>query len=145
MMGLRNEMSFKYLLGIGGTMHKLATILLVLSVPLMAQWPNHPAHGMPRTADGKPNLSAPAPRTADGKPDLSGVWMVRSPLLYITSDLKQAHVMSSLEFLEPLPRSTRSAHPALPHPSNPSSVTPHPNSKANSYWLTLTEIDESDE
>ena len=29
---------------------------------------------MPRTADGKVNLSAPAPRTPDGKPDLSGVW-----------------------------------------------------------------------
>ena len=29
---------------------------------------------MPRTADGKPNLTAPAPRTGDGKPDLSGVW-----------------------------------------------------------------------
>ncbi len=28
----------------------------------------------PKTADGKPNLSAPAPRTADGKPDLSGLW-----------------------------------------------------------------------
>jgi hypothetical protein len=39
-----------------------------------AQWINFPTPGMPRTADGKPNLSAPAPRTADGKPDLSGVW-----------------------------------------------------------------------
>jgi hypothetical protein len=35
---------------------------------------NHPTAGIPRTADGKPNLSAPAPRTADGKPDLSGIW-----------------------------------------------------------------------
>jgi hypothetical protein len=30
--------------------------------------------GIPRTADGKPNLTAPAPRTPDGKPDLSGLW-----------------------------------------------------------------------
>ena len=29
---------------------------------------------MPRTADGKPDLTAPAPRTPDGKPDLSGIW-----------------------------------------------------------------------
>jgi hypothetical protein len=41
-----------------------------------AQWVNYPTPGIPRTADGKPNLSAPAPRTFDGKPDLSGIWQV---------------------------------------------------------------------
>jgi hypothetical protein len=45
-----------------------------LAVPLGAQWLNYPTAGVPRTPDGKPNLSAPAPRTADGKPDLSGTW-----------------------------------------------------------------------
>jgi len=71
-------------------MHKLAMILCVTSISLTAQWPNHPTTGLPRTADGKPNLSAPAPRSADGKPDLSGVWAVRNgnALFYITSDLK---------------------------------------------------------
>jgi hypothetical protein len=39
-----------------------------------AQWLNYPTQGIPRTKDGKPNLSAPAPRAADGKPDLSGMW-----------------------------------------------------------------------
>ena len=29
---------------------------------------------VPRTADGKPDLSAPAPRTADGRPELTGLW-----------------------------------------------------------------------
>ena len=43
-------------------------------VPLSAQWLHYPTPGIPRTADGKPNLSAPAPKTADGKPDLSGIW-----------------------------------------------------------------------
>src|SRR5438128_8227359 len=49
-------------------------VLLSMSVPLSAQWVHYPTPGIPRTPDGKPNLSAPAPRTPDGKPDLSGVW-----------------------------------------------------------------------
>jgi hypothetical protein len=40
-----------------------------------AQGLNYPTPGMPRTRDGKPNLSAPAPRAPNGKPDLSGVWL----------------------------------------------------------------------
>jgi hypothetical protein len=36
---------------------------------------NYRTPGTPRTADGKPILTAPAPKTLDGKPDLSGVWM----------------------------------------------------------------------
>ncbi|MGB6945505.1 MAG: hypothetical protein WBE37_24115 [Bryobacteraceae bacterium] len=71
-------------------MHKLAVVLCAMSVSLTAQWPNHPTPGMPRTPDGKPDLSAPAPRLANGKPDLSGVWRVKqsSYLTYVTSDLK---------------------------------------------------------
>jgi hypothetical protein len=51
----------------------LAT-LLAFGVQLSAQWPNYRVPGVPRTADGKPNLSAPAPRAPDGKPDLTGIW-----------------------------------------------------------------------
>src|SRR5256885_16042981 len=42
------------------------------------QWWNTPAPGVPRTAEGKVDLSAPAPKAADGHPDLSGVWMPNS-------------------------------------------------------------------
>jgi hypothetical protein len=45
-----------------------------MAVTAHAQWLNHPAAGIPRTKDGKPNLSARTPRTPNGKPDLSGVW-----------------------------------------------------------------------
>ena len=69
-------------------MRKLAMILCVTSVSLTAQWPNRPTPGMPRTSDGKPDLSAATPRSADGKPDLSGVWVVRNGSFYLTSDLK---------------------------------------------------------
>jgi len=33
---------------------------------------------LPRTADGKPILTAPAPKAPDGKPDISGTWRVVS-------------------------------------------------------------------
>jgi hypothetical protein len=51
-----------------------SALCVPLAVSLGAQWVNYPTPGLPRTAEGKPNLSAPAPRMADGKPDLSGVW-----------------------------------------------------------------------
>jgi hypothetical protein len=49
-------------------------LLGVLSSAAHAQWPRFSPAGVPKTADGKVNMAAPAPRTADGKPDLSGVW-----------------------------------------------------------------------
>ena len=49
-------------------------VLLSTFVPLSAQWLHYPTPGIPRTPDGKPNLSAPAPKTADGKPDFTGIW-----------------------------------------------------------------------
>ena len=54
----------------------VAALALVVLAPLSvrAQWVNAPAPGLPRLADGQPDLSAPTPRAADGKPDLSGVW-----------------------------------------------------------------------
>jgi hypothetical protein len=51
-------------------------VLSALSVTasLGAQWLNYPSPDVPRTKDGKANLSARAPRTRDGQPDLSGIW-----------------------------------------------------------------------
>ena len=46
-----------------------------LAAPMAGQWVNHPTRGLPRTADGKPDLSAPTPRTRDGQVDLSGIWL----------------------------------------------------------------------
>jgi hypothetical protein len=49
-------------------------IAAAISPSVSAQWPSYTAANVPKTPDGKPNLTAPTPRTPDGKPDLSGVW-----------------------------------------------------------------------
>ena len=59
-----------------------------------AQWLELPTPGIPRTPEGKPNLTARAPRTRDDKPDLSGVWEREGDRYYNNAgrDLKPADV-----------------------------------------------------
>jgi len=56
-----------------------AIVLALAPAGLFAQWPTYIPSGVPKTADGKPDLTAPTPRTADGKPDLSGIWQYARP------------------------------------------------------------------
>jgi hypothetical protein len=49
-----------------------------LVCPLNAQWLSYPTADVPRTPDGKPDLTAACPRMADGKPDLSGLWIMQT-------------------------------------------------------------------
>ncbi len=51
-----------------------------------AQWLNYKTPGIPRTPDGKPNLSAPAPKTPEGKPDIAGLWQIAG--LYVANIAK---------------------------------------------------------
>ena len=53
----------------------LIAAVTALSSSMSAQWPAYTPPGVPKTADGKPDLTAPAPRTVDGHPDLTGVWV----------------------------------------------------------------------
>ena len=48
--------------------------LMAAPAVMSAQWIHYPTEGIPRKADGKPDLAAPAPKLPDGKPDLSGLW-----------------------------------------------------------------------
>ena len=59
----------------------MAMLLLTFMTggPAASQWLKIPLPGIPRTPDGKPNLTAPAPRMPDGKPDLSGIWRRDTP------------------------------------------------------------------
>ncbi len=73
----------------------IGLMTMALSAVLSAQWLRQPTAGIPRTADGKPNLSAPAPQTADGKPDLSGLWAMNTPAGYvgnIAADLQPGEI-----------------------------------------------------
>ena len=57
-------------------MHRTAVYLLLsLASSASAQWLHYPTPGIPRTRDGKPNLSGPAPKV-NGRSDLSGVWQI---------------------------------------------------------------------
>ena len=74
----------------------LAAVILAAAVipgPAPAQWLKLPTPGIPRTADGKPDLSAPAPRKADGTPSLGGIWRVNGKYLTnVAADLKPGEV-----------------------------------------------------
>jgi hypothetical protein len=52
-------------------------LLFAAGTSVYGQWVNYPTPGIPRTHDGKPNLSGPAPRAQNGKPDFSGLWQVQ--------------------------------------------------------------------
>src|ERR1700716_2736145 len=76
------------------TISRILATAALAALSASAQWLNYPTPGIPRTADGKPNLSAPAPKTPDGKPDFSGVWQAEvSPYrLNLIQDLKDAAI-----------------------------------------------------
>jgi hypothetical protein len=84
---------------------------------LPAQWLKIKTPGIPRQADGKPDLKAPAPRALDGKPDLSGLWGAEDNTygLDIAADLKPGEVRPwAVEVykkrLEALDRDTPATH-----------------------------------
>lgn len=71
----------------------IATLILIATTtPVAAQWLDRAWPGIPRTADGNPDLSAPAPRSPDGNPDLSGVWNAPPPVARLEASSLQPWV-----------------------------------------------------
>ena len=56
------------------TIRFIVVVVFAMSAVASAQWLKYPTAGIPRTADGKPDLTAPTPRHANGKPVLAGLW-----------------------------------------------------------------------
>src|SRR3974390_3561546 len=94
-----------------------AMIFLSACANLPAQWLKIKTPGIPRKADGKPELTAAAPRMPDGKPDLSGLWGTEDNtyVLNIAGDLKPGEIRPWAEEvykrrLEALDRDTPGTH-----------------------------------
>jgi hypothetical protein len=73
----------------------VACALIASSIPLAAQWLKHPTVGVPRTAAGKVNMTAPTPRTGSGTPDFSGLWLTNRP--FCPTGLEPDSVLCGLE------------------------------------------------
>ena len=70
-------------------------IVWTVTATAAAQWDPYPWKNVPRTAEGKVDLNAPARRLPDGKPDLSGFWVPTvavKHLLNLAADLKPGEV-----------------------------------------------------
>ena len=78
-----------------------AIVVAVLCAPLAAQW-KVTDKNVPRLADGKANLSAPAPHRADGTPDLTGIWNPDPPKVRDTTAGLKAGEVSMLPWAQKL-------------------------------------------
>jgi hypothetical protein len=75
------------------TLCAVAALCLVTSA-VQAQWITYKVPGVPRTTDGKVDLTAPVQRTPDGKPDLSGTWHTTGGYFgNLARDLKPGEVL----------------------------------------------------
>lgn len=67
-----------------GRILSIASLIAWTSIGVAhAQWDPFPMKNVPRTADNKVDLTAPARKGIDGKPDFSGFWMPQDNVKYL--------------------------------------------------------------
>jgi len=117
-----------------------AAALLLIGAELFAdQWLKNPTPGIPRTADGRADLNAPAPRTADGKPTLAGLWRpTRGLIEHITRGMKPGEPVPFQPWAEALFK-TRVANNAKDDPTSNCIVGGVPRSDFVPYPFKIVE------
>jgi len=73
----------------------IVVVLTLAATPATAQWLKTPTVGIPRDANGKPNLASATPRAVDGHPDLSGLWQLGTEIglaANITAELPSSDI-----------------------------------------------------
>jgi hypothetical protein len=91
-------------------MRGLAVVIAVLlaAAPAASQWLRHPTAGIPRTADGRPDLRAAAPRGPQGRPVISGLWRPGGQAIFdIASALKPGEAIPYQPWAEALVKQRR--------------------------------------
>jgi hypothetical protein len=91
-------------------MRGLAVVVAVLlsATPAATQWLRYPTAGIPRTADGGPNLRAPIPRTPQGRAIISGLWRPGGQAIFdIATALKPGETIPYQPWAEALVKQRR--------------------------------------
>jgi hypothetical protein len=117
-----------------------AAVLVLLGAELFAgQWLKNPTPGIPRTADGRADLNAPAPRTADGRPSIAGLWRPTRRLIEdITRGMKAGETVPFRPWAEALYK-TRLANNAKDDPTSNCLVGGVPRSDFVPYPFKIVE------
>src|SRR4030095_1575026 len=94
-------------------------LLLTMTVSAQGQWLNRLTPDIPRAADGKPKLDAPAPRL-EGRPDFSGVWVGQNLVVPVPDDALSPKSKALLHEREENYRRDRPAFQCRPSGPEPS-------------------------
>jgi hypothetical protein len=118
----------------------VAALLVAGAESSAGQWLKVPTPGIPRTSDGRPDLTAPAPRGANGKPTIAGLWRPTARLIEnITRGMKAGETVPFQPWAEALFK-TRVADNAKDDPTSNCIVGGVPRSDFVPYPFKILEM-----